>query len=145
LGLVLCGRGYSAWREFRSYTVIAEGTVSQRTPTFAAVRFEGQVPGGSGTLELSYRVISGTRSDTPPSDGPPYALGDKVRLIHPLGRPSQARLPEAVAPAAPLWLSWVGLAGVVVALVVLALNVLPRSTVGSERANLAAKEAPAAT
>ena len=52
-GLGAAVHGFSRWRECGSYTVHAEGVVSQRTPTFVAVRVGGDIPGGQGTALLS--------------------------------------------------------------------------------------------
>jgi hypothetical protein len=114
-GLALAVQAYLAWKEYAGYTVAAEGVVSQRTPTFVAVRLDGDIPGGQGTMELAWHVISNSRSDVPPPDGPPLALGDKVSLVHPLGRPSAARLKDGFGPALPPWLGWLGVGMIVVA------------------------------
>jgi hypothetical protein len=99
--------------------VAAEGVVSQRTPTFCAVRLEGDQPGGHASVELQYSVISGMRSDAPPEGGPEFNLGDTVTLVHPPGQLSQARLKEGFAPAVSPWPGWLGLGLVAVAVVFL--------------------------
>jgi len=106
-GIVLVIVGYNAWREYRSYTVETIGEVSQRTQTFVAVRLEGEIPGGSATVEVPYRVLSGGRSDVP-TDGSALELGDRVALVYPPGKPAEARLAEGLAPSVPPWTVWLG-------------------------------------
>ena len=108
LGLALAAYAYSSWREASTFTVPAEGVVSQRTQTFCAIRVEGEVPGGRASVELPYSAVSGAGSDVPPAAGPEFALGDKVALLHPPGRPASARLKEGFAPSVPPWAGWAG-------------------------------------
>ena len=105
-GVVLALTTYTSWRKYRSYTVEVDGVVSQRTATFVAVRFEGDIPGGHSSVEHPYSVLSGGRSNAPP-EAAGLKLGDKVALIHPPGKPADARLAEGFRPDVPLWLGWV--------------------------------------
>ena len=96
VGIIAAAAVDSAWKDYNSYTVAADGVVSQRTGTYAAIRLKGGP-------ELPYAVISGTGARVPPL-GLRFRLGDQVKLLHPLGQPTRARLVNAVVPpAAPRW------------------------------------------
>jgi hypothetical protein len=108
-GLALTGSAYFAWRDYNRYTIATAAVVSQRTATNAIVRVEGPIPGGHGSVELSYALLIGARSDVaPPADGPKFQVGDRVVVVHPPGEPSRARLQEGFAPAVPTWVGWLG-------------------------------------
>src|SRR5438067_4182223 len=114
-GVVLALVTYSSWRKYQSYTVEVDGVVSQRTATFVGVRLEGDIPGGHGSVEHAYSVLSGGRSDAPP-EAAHLKLGDKVALIHPPGKPSAARLADGFRPDLPVWFGLLSAGPMVVAL-----------------------------
>lgn len=125
-GLIVAGVGQMAMIRYATYTEMVTGVVSQRTDGFMAVRFVTGIPGGTASTELQYSVISGTRSDKPPASGPPFNLGDRVELVFPPGRPSDARLKDGFAPFVPSWVRWAG-AGMIVLAIVLAAASIMRS------------------
>jgi hypothetical protein len=102
LGLCMGLVSYLSWKDYSSYSETTEGVVEKRTPTFCSVRIKGKIPGGSGSIEIPFSRISGSKSDIPPDDGPAYKIGDKVVLIHQPGEPHVARLKEAHSPRLPI-------------------------------------------
>jgi hypothetical protein len=113
-GIALGVITYNAWREYQSYTVEAEGVVVPGTETIV-VSLTGEIPGGQATVECAYSALTGGRASTPEATAD-LKPGDKLALLHPPGRPSDARLAEGFAPAVPPRLAWVsaGLIGLAV-------------------------------
>jgi hypothetical protein len=114
-GIVLATLTYQSWREYRSYSVEAEGVVSQRTETSAIVRLEGAIPGGQGFVEIDYAVLTGRFGEPAVPADDALQPGDKVALLHPPGKPADARLAEGLRPTVPLGLGWAGAALIVCA------------------------------
>jgi hypothetical protein len=112
-GVALAVGVYRSWREYRSYSVEAVGTVKERTDDSIIVALEGDIPGGHGYLEQPYSALTAGQSAAP--DGNDLKVGDKLALLHPPGKPSAARLIEGFQPAVPLWLGWLSAGLIVVA------------------------------
>ena len=74
--------GVRHWQASARFTEAAEGEISQRTDDFVAIKLTAPIPGGSATVELA----------STPDEVDQAKLGDKVTLVFPPGRPSDAQL-----------------------------------------------------
>jgi hypothetical protein len=108
LGFLLSLTGFSLLRDYWSYKLPIEAEVVQvdgREPLF-------QLPETDAIgrpVRLRYGHISGSGIDRIPDNQPMYSVGDKVRLIHPAGKPHAARLEDSFSYSAVFWTIAIGL------------------------------------
>jgi hypothetical protein len=108
LGFLLTLTGISLLRDYWGYKLPIEAQVVQvdgREPVF-------QLPETNAIgrpVRLRYGHVSGTGIDRVPDERPMYSVGDKVRLLHPAGKPQAARLEDSFSYSAVFWTMVLGL------------------------------------